>query len=98
MNHAFTAATPHEYLSVDVVTRILGCLPSHVMTLIQDGQLQARSVSGEPRISSASLDRYTEQRPVRFSSQPQTFTKINGRIFEELPNGRLIPVDNKLAP
>ncbi len=86
----FTPAAQHEWMDVDTVTRILNCLPSHVLALIQDGQLQARGVSGEPRISSASLDRYCEDRPLMGSAPPQTFVRgSGGQVFEELGNGRL---------
>jgi hypothetical protein len=59
MKHSFTTSTPSEWLTVDIVTRILLCTPQRVLDLIQDGILNARNVHGEPRISSASVDAYS---------------------------------------
>jgi hypothetical protein len=84
MSVSFTASAPSEWLSVDVVTRILLCTPAQVLALIQDGLLNARNVYGEARISSASLDRYTASRPLVQQAPPRTFVKISGRVYEEI--------------
>lgn len=80
---SFTASTPTEWMDISTVTRILGCTPQRVLELVQDGVLNARVVSGEPHISSASLDQYTARRPLFGKPKPRTFVKVNGRVYEE---------------
>jgi hypothetical protein len=90
--YRFTSATPAEWLSIDTAARWLDCPVQHIRTLAQTGRLRYRTSEGLLQIDSNSLDKLMEDKPVPFSTQPQTFTKINGRVFEELSDGRLIPV------
>ena len=90
--YSFTPTTATEWLSVDTAARWLDSPVQHVRTLAQSGKLRYRTSAGLMQIDSASVDKLTADRPVPFSSQPQTFVKIGGRADEELPDGRLIPV------
>lgn len=89
---SFTSTTATEWLSLDTAAQWLDCPVQHVRTLAQIGKLRYRTSAGLIQIDSNSLDKVMEDRPVRFSTQPQTFVKISGKVVEELPDGRLIPV------
>lgn len=84
MSVAFNTSQPIEWFDVDTVTRVLNCLPAHVFQLIESGRLRARNVNGEARISSASLDQYTATRPLFGKPQPDTYIKVNGRVYLEV--------------
>jgi hypothetical protein len=84
MTVSFTASTPSEWMDISTVTRILGCTPQRVLELVTSGILDGRNVHGEARISSASLDRYCESRPLVQPAPPPTYIKIGGKVYLEV--------------
>jgi hypothetical protein len=75
-----SAVQPIEWLTLDVVERILFVSKSEILALVQNGVLSAR---GE-RISSASVDRYTATRSLFGKPAPETYIKIHGRVYREI--------------
>jgi hypothetical protein len=76
MKHSFTAPIPSEWFDVATVCRILDCTPARVLELVTSGILDGRNnASGEARISSASLDRYTASRPLVQQAPPPTYVR-----------------------
>lgn len=76
MRHSFISTQPVEYFDVDTVARILQCLPQRVLELVQDGKLRARTVNGEMRVDSASLDKLIASRTLPPSRPaPPTYVK-----------------------
>lgn len=84
MTVLFTAATPLEWLDLPTVERILSVTRAEVLALVDSGKLRARSVNGQARIASSSLDRYCERRPLFGRPAPDTFIKVNGRVYREI--------------
>lgn len=94
MKYTFTPSPPIEWFTVEESCQIFGLTPQRISELIQDGELKARSgADGEPRISSTSLDKYTEGQPPQIAPpKPPTYVKIWGKAYEELSDGRLRPL------
>lgn len=87
--YQFTPATQIEWLNLNTAAQWLGCTPEKVKSLAQIGKLRYRTSAGLIQVASDSIDRYIEERPVPFATPVQTFTKINGKVYEELSNGKL---------
>lgn len=93
MKHTFMPTAPVEWLDIPTVSRILSAPASEVLQLIHDGVLKARNVAGEIRVSDASVFKHMEERPVQVAApESKTFVKVGNRAYEELPDGRLLPV------
>jgi hypothetical protein len=80
MTYSFTPAQPLEWFEIDTVSQILGCTPQRVLQLVQAGTLSGR---GE-HISSGSLDKYTARRPLFGRPAPETYVKVNGKVYREV--------------
>jgi hypothetical protein len=72
---SFIPAQQIEWMDIPTVTRILRCTPQQVLELLTGGILNGRTVGGETRISSASVDAFTAGRPLVQPAPPPTYVR-----------------------